>query len=64
MHIIRVFCLDSGTWFSFTAASPRDALEKMLYTLNLSCRDASARIIANARTLSLMHCGLTYSVVK
>lgn len=64
MDIVRVFCLDSGTWFSFSATSPRDALGKMLYTLNLSCRDDAARIVENKRTLSLEHCGLVYSVVK
>ena len=64
MQIIRVFCLDSGTWFSFSATSPHEALEKMLYTLNLSRRDDAAHITDNARTFSLIHCSLTYSVIK
>ena len=64
MQIIRVFCLDSGTWFSFSATSPHEALEKMLYTLNLSRRDDAARLTENKRTLSLEHCGLVYSVIK
>lgn len=64
MQIIRVFCLDTGAWFSFSATSPREALEKMLYTLNLSRRDDAARITENKRTLSLEHCGLVYSVIK
>lgn len=60
----KVLCLDNGTEYLFDAASGYDAIQKMLYTLNLSCRDDKASIeLCNGRTWSLTHDGKTYACI-
>ena len=56
-----VFCLDDGSKYMFSAGSGYEALQKMLYALNLAAEDKSAKItLCNGRTWSLIHMGKTY----
>lgn len=59
-----VCCLDDAKTFIFTADSPRDALEKMRYTLDLERKDTNAKIKATNSGMHLYmdHSGKTYSV--
>ena len=60
--MIKVFCLDDGSEYLFSATSGYDAIQKMLYTLNLSHKDRNAEIeLCNGRTWSLKHNGKTYA---
>ena len=60
--MIKVFCLDDRSEYLFTATSGYDAMQKMLYTLNLVNKDESAKIeLCNGRTWSLQHNGKTYA---
>jgi hypothetical protein len=57
----KVLCLDDGREFFFTATSGYDAIQKMLYYLNLSHQDNNAKIeLCNGRTWSVVHNGKTY----
>lgn len=57
-----VFCLDDGIEYFFSAISGYDAIQKMLYTLNLKHEDKNAKIkLCNGRTWSLTHNNKTYS---
>ena len=61
----KVFCLDDGMEYFFVAISGYDAIQKMLYTLNISHKDNNAEIkLYNGRTWSLKHKGKTYACVK
>ena len=58
----KVLCLDNGVEYFFTAISGYDAIQKMLYTLNLSHEDKNAKIeLCNNRTWSLTHNNKTYA---
>lgn len=60
----KVLCLDDGKEFIFTAISGYDAIQKMLYTLNLKHEDKNAKLeLCNGRTWSLEHNGKTYACV-
>ena len=62
--MIKVLCLDNGMEFFFNANNGYDAIQKMLYTLNLKCKDDNAKIeLCNSRTWSLEHKGNTYACV-
>lgn len=62
--MIKVFCLDSGVEYFFSAISGYDAIQKMLYTLNLKQEDRNAEIeLCNGRTWSLTYMGHTYACV-
>lgn len=59
--MIMVFCLDTNEEFYFVADNGEDAINKMLYTLNVSHTDKNAKIqLINNRTWSLVHNGKTY----
>lgn len=59
-----VLCLDDGNKYLFNASTSREALEKMLYCLNLYWKDDEAKIEqCNNRTWCLTHKGKTYAVV-
>jgi hypothetical protein len=60
----KVFCLDDGTEYFFTAISSYNAMQMMLYTLNLKHEDKNAKIeLCNGRTWSLTHDGKSYACV-
>ena len=61
----KVFCLDDGTWYSFSARTAYEALEKMKYTLDLKLKDPSAVInkTESGKVLWFEHSGKTYSVM-
>ena len=57
----KVFCLDNEKEYYFDAISGYDAIQKMLYTLNLEHQDDNAKIeLQNDRTWCLVHNGKTY----
>lgn len=63
--MVKVLCLDDGKKYYFDAFSGFEAINKMLYTLNLSYKDSNAKIeLCNGRTWSLTHNGKTYSCSK
>ena len=57
-------CLDDAKTFIFMADSPRDALDKMKYTLDLKRKDDGAKIKAtnSGMHLYMEHSGKTYAV--
>ena len=60
----KVFCLDDGMEYFFVAISGYDAIQKMLYTLNLKHEDKNAELeLCNGRIWSLKHNGKTYACV-
>lgn len=61
----KVLCLDNGMEYRFTADSGHEAIQKMLYTLNLSHQDDDATIeLCNDRTWCLTHNGKAYACLK
>ena len=57
----KVFCLDDNKEFLFSAKTSYEAMEKLIYCLNLSHQDNNAKIeLCNGRTLSVVHNGKTY----
>ena len=62
--IIAVFCLDTGKDMMFSASSAMDAMEKALYTLNMTRNDPTSNIIETGKCLTFDHCGKTYSTLK
>ena len=62
--MIAVFCLDDNTNMVFSTKSAREAMEKAIYTLNLSKLDPTSKIIETRACLSFDHCGKTYSTLR
>lgn len=61
----KVICMEDKTEFYFDTNNGYDAMRKMLYTLNLSFFDKSAKIqLFNNRTYALEHNGKTYACLK
>ena len=59
--MIKVFCLDDNRTLSFFANSGYEAMQKLIYFLNLSHKDDNAKIeLCNNRILSVVHNGKTY----
>ena len=57
----KVFCLDDNRTFMFFANSGYEAMQKLIYFLNLSHKDDNSKIeLCNERTWSVVHCGKTY----
>lgn len=57
----KVFCLDDGKELLFFANSGYEAMQKLIYYLNLSHQDNNAKIeLHNERTWSVVHNGKTY----
>ena len=42
--MIKVYCLDTNEILEFFAQTPREAMEKLLYTLDLTSFDPEAHI--------------------
>lgn len=63
---VRVFCLDTGEELHFVAWSPMDAMQQLIYYLNLSKKDPAAHVevLGGGRTLSVVHNGKTWSCVN
>jgi hypothetical protein len=61
--MIRVYCLDTNEGLWFDARTPYEAMEKLLYTLNLTRFDPDACILelGGGRTLTVVHSGRTWS---
>ena len=58
----KVLCLEDGTEYFFNAISGYDAIQKMLYTLDIAHKDHRAEIeLCNGRTWNLKHGGKTYA---
>ena len=58
----EVLCLDNGSKFIFAVSNGYDAIQKMLYTLNLKNKDDDAKVeLCNGRTWCLEHNGNTYA---
>ena len=59
-----VFDMETGTGYTFQAWSAYEAMQKMLYTLNLSRKDPDASInkTESGLHLYLEHCGSIYAV--
>jgi membrane-anchored protein YejM (alkaline phosphatase superfamily) len=55
-----VYCLEDQKEYLFFADSAKNAIEKMLYTLNLSKTDKNAIIEKTKHGYSLQHNNLTY----
>lgn len=60
---IRVTCLDTDEALYFVAWSPMDAMQQLIYYLNLSHKDptAAVQMLGGGRTLSVVHNGKTWS---
>lgn len=59
--MIKVFCLDDRRELNFFANSGYEAMQKLIYFLNLSHKDDNAKItLCNNRTWSVVHNGKTY----
>lgn len=59
-----VMCLETAEKFYFTAQTNRQAMECMLYTLNLRDKDSNATIGAVGRCYSMVHGGKTYTCLS
>ena len=59
--MIKIFCLDDQRILSFFVESGYEAMQKLIYFLNLSHKDDNAKIeLCNGRTWNVIHCGKTY----
>lgn len=60
----EVVCLDDQQRFTFQAVTAEEALQKMLYTLNLSHMDRAATIqqTGSGKHLFMDHGGKTYAI--
>ena len=60
----KVLCLENGNEYYFDANNGYDAIQKMMYTLNISHEDKDANIeLCNNRTWNLTHNGKTYATL-
>lgn len=59
----KVKCLDDGSLYYFSGFNPKEALEKMKYTLDLKGIDKDAKIIKHKKVWELQHSGKTYGCV-
>ena len=64
--MIEVLCLDTGKRLYFSAGIPMQAMNQLIYYLNLSKRDESARvqIPGGGRTLAVIHGGQTWNCLN
>lgn len=63
---VRCTCLDTGETLTFASHTPREAMESLIYFLNLHHRDENAQVseLGGGRTLSVTHCGQTWSTTN
>ena len=61
--VVKCLNLDTGKSLYFVSRTPLEAMNALLYYLNLSKKDNSAKIqlLGGGRTLSLVHAGETWS---
>lgn len=58
----KVLCLEDRKEYYFDAISGYDAIQRMLYTLNIAHEDRNAKTdLCNNRTWCLTHAGKTYA---
>lgn len=64
--MIEVLCLDTGKRLYFTAGTPMQAMNQLIYYLNLSEQDEFARVqlLGEGRTLAVVHGGQTWSCLN
>jgi hypothetical protein len=62
-NTVKVFGLDDKKEYLFTATSGYDAINKMLYYLNLGKKDPNSKIEKLRYCWSLTHGGKTYSAL-
>jgi len=65
-ELIGVLCLETGKTALYSAKTGMEAMEKALYTANISRKDNGAKIQAvgkDGRTLTFTHAGKTYSTL-
>lgn len=64
--MLWVKCLDDGKRCGFVTRTAYEALQKMIYTLNLSCKDDNAVINKTESGLHLWfeHSGKTYAIAN
>lgn len=58
----KVYCLDDGSEYTFTARNGYEAVQKMQYYLDAVSFDKDSTIkLCNNRTWELVHDGMTYA---
>lgn len=59
-----VMCLDTGILYGFIATTPYEAMQKMIYTLNISNekRDIIINKTISGEHLYIEHSGKTYAI--
>lgn len=64
--MIEVLCLDTGKCLYFTAITPMQAMNQLIYYLDLTKRDEFARVqlLGGGRTLAVVHSGQTWSCLN
>lgn len=64
--LIKVFCLDTHEGFFFLSRTPYEAMLSLIYYLNISHRDKTAKVqlLGGGRTLSVVHNGNTWSCLN
>lgn len=64
--MVMVLCLDDGCEYYFSARTPYEAMQKMIYTLELKHHDPLAMInkTESGRCLYIEHDGKTYATVN
>lgn len=63
---IDVFNLDENKHMTFVSETPYNAMESLIYYLNLSHADKNAKVdlIGGGRALTTIHNGKTYSCIN
>lgn len=64
--MLWVKCLDDGKRYGFVVRTAYEALQKMIYTLNLNCKDDNAVInkTESGAHLWFEHSGKTYAIAN
>lgn len=64
--MIEVMCLDTRKRLWFSAKTPYQAMEKLIYYLDTGRKDANAKIslVGGGRVLTVLHSGETWSTVN
>ena len=64
--IVEVLHLGTQEQLFFCSKTPYQAMQSLIYTLNLKRQDKTARVnlLGGGRTLSVEHCGETYSCLN
>lgn len=64
--MIEVVCLDSRQKLWFSAKTPYQAMEKLIYYLDSQRKDKDAKIalVGGGRVLTVLHSGRTWSTLN